>query len=278
MVDLVRGLSQPTGGDLQSLVLTGRRSGATPVQLPSGGVLVFLHHLMYDNRNETRRIAMNGLATTHIVTDEALLTQFLHRLFGVSLPELREIAQAIYAGFSGVSPLHPKGFNGTSAWAEGTASLRALMIPKQWTPEDPQGQPRVVSTERKLSITVSSGNELVGDPHHDPQTRNDKGAQTAQGVSYNSRQLSFAFPDDRPVIAEATVIEAKDSLWMLLYYIDLALGEVRMELSKPVHMSEASKVDKWAVRYILPPYRFELGFSTDTDQGPDIDIVVTPRS
>ena len=202
----------------------------------------------------------------------------LNRQFGLTIEELHGVGRSIYRAFVQVTSLHPKGFNGTSGWADGISQVRAAMIPKGWHAEDPQGQPRVVAKDRKTAVTLSSGNSDTGVPHKVPQTRNDKGSQTANSVHFNARQgVLFPFtPDNGPVAIPPAKGQA---LWILLYYIDFDAGEMRIELSLPTGMSEADKVNGWSVRYVLPPILLgpELDDQRD-DDSPDIDFAVTPKN
>ena len=111
-----------------------------------------------------------------------LMEPRLRRLFGIGVEDLQSVGGAALRAFVAVSALHPKGYNGTSAWAEATSQVRALLIPHGWVPRDPQNQPRIVSGDGQLAITVSSGTPDTGVPDGNPQTRNDKGAQTASSV------------------------------------------------------------------------------------------------
>lgn len=203
----------------------------------------------------------------------------LKQQFDLSIHDLNAVAQAIYRGFAEVSSLHPKGFNGTNGWAQGTSTLRATLIPKGWRPDDPQGQPRITSKGRKTSITVSSGNADTGVPQRNPQTRNDKGSQTASSVQFNARQgLLFPVSSLESEPARMPAIQG-DALWVFLYYIDLDAGQMRVELSRPTGMSEADKINGWSVRYILPA--IPLGPVMDErphDDSPDIDFDVTPKT
>jgi hypothetical protein len=231
---------------------------------------------MYKNWNSARADRMTSSPLNHVFVDADRIALELRRGFGLELADLEDVGTAIYQGFIQVSALHPKGFNGTNAWASGTARLRAIQVPRGWVPEDPHGQPRITAPGGKLSITVSSGNADTGVPHRMPQTRNDKGSQTARSVHYNAAQgLLF------PVAEPAAVTRLRDegqALWMLLYYIDLEAGHLRMELSRPRGMSEADKINDWSVRYILPPMPLvsDVG-DIAPDSLPDIDFDVLPK-
>ena len=170
----------------------------------------------------------------------------LDRRFGLTIEELHGVGHSIYRAFVQVTSLHPKGFNGTNGWAEGTSQLRAIMIPKGWHSEDPQGQPRVVAKDRKTGITLSSGNSDTGVPHRKPQTRNDKGTQTASSVHFNARQgllFPFAAPDNTQV---ATPPAKGQALWVFLYHIDFDAGELRVDdrLHEPAEADQVPRGDE----------------------------------
>lgn len=216
------------------------------------------------------------LNTQHIVIDPDRIELELRREFGLSVNEVREVAVQIYRGFVQVSALHPKGFNGTNAWAEGTAQLRATLIPKGWVLDDPNNQPRIVAPSSKVGITVSSGTADTGVPHRTPQTRNDKGSQTASSVQYNARQgVLFPMTSSNASDSPAPIGQA---LWILLYYIDLDARQVRVELSRPNAMSDADRVNGWSVRYILPaiPLLPDVA-DPNLAELPDIDFDVAPK-
>lgn len=222
---------------------------------------------------------MNTLQEPLIFVEPGRIDLQLRKQFDLSVAELGMVAKAIFRGFAQVTSLHPKGFNGTNAWAQGTSELRAILIPKGWRPEDPQGQPRIASKIKKSSITVSSGNADTGVPHRVPQTRNDKGSQTAGSVQFNARQgLLFQMATADEANFHMPVAKG-ESLWVLLYFIDLDAGQVRLELSKPTGMSEAEKINGWSVRYILPALPLGPGIDDRRDSdSPDIDFAVVPRT
>lgn len=223
-------------------------------------------------------IPADPTADRRVLVDSDQIEAQLRQQFGATLGEMEAIAVAIYRAFVQVSALHPKGFNGTSGWAEGCANLRAVMIPKGWLPMDPQNQPRVVSKNLKVAITVSSGTAHTGVADQIPQTRNDKGAQTANSVNFNARQ-GLLFPG--PVASRDATwhVSGGQSLWMFLYYIDFENRELRYELSQPTSMSDTDKVNDWSMRYIFPSLRFSAeADEQESFDTPDIDIEVTPKA
>lgn len=222
---------------------------------------------------------MESIAEAQLIADVDQIELELKRHFDLSIRELRDVADRIYRGFVQVTALHPKGFNGTNGWAEGTRQLRAILIPKGWRSDDPQGQPRIVSKDKKTSITVSSGNSDTGVLNRFPQTRNDKGGQTASSVQFNAGQ-GVLFPLNA---ISSGPLRASDSgraaLWVLLYYIDLDAGEMRVELSRPTAMSDADRINRWSPRLVLPPISLTpIVAQFPHGESPDIDFDVTLKN
>jgi hypothetical protein len=210
--------------------------------------------------------------------DTQVMEPRLRSLFGIGVEDLQSVGAAALRAFVGVSALHPKGFNGTSAWAEATSQIRALLIPHGWVPRDPQNQPRIVSGDDQLAITVSSGTPDSGVPHGNPQTRNDKGAQTAGSVNFNARQLALFPVTEAEGYVRTPRTAAGNQLWILLYFIDFDAHEVRLELSQPTAMSDADKVSGWSTRFILPPLKFGPEWDDRVrDEGLDVDFDIMPK-
>jgi hypothetical protein len=205
--------------------------------------------------------------------------QAIEVLFGISESDLRATVMDCYRSFVSAGPLHPKGSGGSLAWIHGTRALRAVLIPKGWSSDDPRNQPRVVSPDGKHAITVICGDENTGNPHRTPLTRNKRGSQTTNSVHYNARQQDL-FPVSREELQRFTPGQAaQQTLWILLFHVDVPNRTVHYELSRPINMGENEKVDDWAPRFIMPPLQLdEPNAIQGPTPGPDIDIPVTPRS
>ncbi|WP_201195134.1 hypothetical protein [Pseudomonas fluorescens] len=203
----------------------------------------------------------------------------IEHLFGITEADLRATIIDCFRSFVSAGPLHPKGSGGTLAWIHGIRALRAILLPKGWMSDDPRNQPRVVSPDGKHAITVICGDENTGNPHQTPLTRNKRGSQTTNSVHYNARQQDL-FPVSREELQRFTPgTERQQTLWILLFHVDVENRTVHYELSRPINMAENEKVDDWAPRFIMPPLQLGEpdGFQGPA-AGPDIDIPVTPRS
>ncbi|WP_313159761.1 hypothetical protein [Stenotrophomonas sp.] len=223
---------------------------------------------------------MDAIPSPTVVVEKTRIEAGIARTFGIAPQAFEGVARSILRGFTGTSALHPKGYNGTRGWADGSAAVREALIPEGWHPEDPQNQPRVVSSKRRVAITVSSGSPQTGVAERTPQTRNDKGSQTSSSVNFNAKQLEMFPVNDQ--VSNIRPMESGQALWIFLYYIDPENRELRYELSRPTAMSEHDKVNEWSIRYIFPPLKFDAEFEVDDrsdaqDVTPDIDITVTPK-
>jgi len=193
---------------------------------------------------------------------------------------LPTVIEQLLRDFRATGPNKPKSAPGTNAWQRGIEVLREETILLGWTPDEPNNQPRTVSPDGKIAITVSSGDTNTGNPNKEPQTRNDKGAQTSRCAHYNSQQGEL-FPSQHNVISlsKAVTEEQGPELWILLFFIDLDKKEVRYELSRPTSMSEKSKVNGWSHRLIMPPVAFDDSSARQSPDSPaEVDVPVTPKS
>jgi hypothetical protein len=189
------------------------------------------------------------------------------------------VIEQLLRDFRATGPNKPKSAPGTNAWQRGIEVLREETIPLGWTPDEPNNQPRAVSPDGTVAITVSSGDANTGNPNKEPQTRNDKGAQTSKCAHYNSQQGEL-FPSQLNVVSLSRSAEVAHGveLWILLFFIDLEKREVRYELSRPTSMSEKSKVNGWSHRLIMPPVAFDESSARHSPDSPaEVDVPVTPK-
>lgn len=203
----------------------------------------------------------------------------VEQLLGVPYAALLGTAMECYRQVKSATELQPKGSGGTLAWINGTAALRSQLLPLQWTIADINNQPRVVSPDGKHAITVMCGDAHTGNWNRAPSTRNTRGSQTVRSVNINARQFDMFADHLRNIPSIAPRSGEEQTLWILLYYVDMENDEVHYELSRPTNMGENGKVDGWSTRFIMPPLL--LGAPGDYQgpppTAPDIDIPVTPR-
>ncbi|QEU05000.1 hypothetical protein [Pseudomonas oryzihabitans] len=205
--------------------------------------------------------------------------QAIEQLLGVTAADLEATALQCFRSASLAGPLQPKGADGTLAWIFGTEAFRQQMLPKGWKPSDPSNQPRVVSPDGKHAVTVACGDSNTGNPYaKGPQTRNKRGNRTTKSVSYNARQADL-FPVERR--SRQMFIDdqqGEQTLWILLFYVDLGNRTVHYELSRPINIGENGKVDDWNPRFIMPALIVEAPeIDLESDATSDIEISITPR-
>lgn len=192
---------------------------------------------------------------------------------GLVEPALRE---AIYQGHLQRARLtlnHPIIYHGLNMWGEVVAALRGQLRPLGWAREDIGSYALTVHEERKLAISVASGDEGTGNPSAHPTNRSRKGRNTVDAIEAN-RQLELfeQLPPER-------VDDEGKQTWVLMHHTDTVKGEIRVELSLPSSIGNDGKITAWAERIILDsiPFDDEL-VEIYPPNGPDIDIDVRRKA
>jgi hypothetical protein len=164
------------------------------------------------------------------------------------------------------SPFSPTSYPGYTQWAETTIASRRFLTPKDWTPDDSHGFPRVVSPDGKIAITVATGDEHTGIAADEPRTKYPKGPETTSAVEVNAQPQIPGFPLSKtPEKAPASQRET----WMLLVTTNHL--ELRYELSLPKGQDKEGRVVEWSERIIFPPIDIESLPARDDDGGDDDD-------
>lgn len=195
------------------------------------------------------------------------------RRLGLEEAPLRE---AIYQGHLQRTRLtlnHPIIYHGLNMWGEVVAALRDQLRSLQWVREDIGSYALTVHEERKLAISVASGDEGTGNPAAHPTNRSRKGRNTVDAIEAN-RQLEL-FERLPPDLEED---EGKQT-WVLMHHTDAVRGEIRVELSRPLSIGKDGKITSWAERIILAsiPFDDEL-LEIYLPSGPDIDIDIQRKA
>lgn len=148
-----------------------------------------------------------------------------------------------------------------------------------WRKEERRCFPLMVSKDRSIAITVSSGDALTGqDTGRDgpkPHSQNPKGTLTKQVVNENQGQL----PGFEDAVARLPVEGSGQITWFLLYCLDRLRSEIRCELSLPEKVDDSDVISSWFARIILPPISLSVQAGIgDEDEGDDqIDITIKPK-
>jgi len=197
------------------------------------------------------------------------------RLHDMGLSEV-PLREAIYQGHLQRTHLtnnHPIIFHGLNMWGWVVKELRDQLRPMGWVREDIGSYALTINDERKVAITVASGDEGTGDPSAHPSNRSRKGRNTVEAIETN-RQMDL-FEQLPPEIA----VEGGRQTWVLMHHTDSARGEIRIELSRPSSIGNDGKITAWAERIILGsiPFDDEL-VEIYAPDGPDIDVDVRRKA
>lgn len=165
-----------------------------------------------------------------------------------------------------VTDFHPRGWDNNELYGEGTAGLREILQPHNWTTYREGGVEGVMNAAGDVAIIVSSGTRETGrDDGPAPRTKNPKGSATKRAV--NANQPALFGSDDRAGSVKT---------WILLHYLDYASDELRLELSLPRSM-RGNYVGEWETRILLASLPLglkstEVSLPADADVAPVIDI------
>jgi hypothetical protein len=142
---------------------------------------------------------------------------------------------------------HAKNGPGTILYHWIVFGLRAHR-PKGWKVREHGGIPSILSPDGTRQVIVSSGDPNTGNELRPPKSRNPKGAETVKLVWRNRHQASLTEADDTELDDSWLSLVPDDELfdddsvpnetWMLVYYLDERMHELRFELSKAVAMTD----------------------------------------
>jgi len=197
---------------------------------------------------------------------------------GLTEAALIRAAQRGLAAWSACTENHPPVFGGLSAWGETVCALREELVSLGWERLNEANLPLVVNPDRKIAITVATGDEQTGRKDGlQPCTMSAKGPRTIAAIAANNQQI-LLFPEMLP----QTVIASNGRItWLLLIHRDTQARELRCELSRPMSMAPEGHVDGWAERIILRSTPFDelpaVGVD-DAPQTPEIDIDIKRRA
>ncbi len=198
------------------------------------------------------------------------------RLFDLGLNQAL-LADAVRDGtsYQRDCTLHdPPNLGGMIAWGKTVRALRDRLVPHGWDCANDRNYATTIHPRRAMAIAVASGDLSTGKLDRTPSTRTDKGPATRDVILQN--QLSFAqISSDFPVPATAEGI----STWLLLYHVDNAAREIRVELSLPISMTVDGFVTGWRERIILAPIALDpLPSPREYADGGEIEVRVERRA
>ena len=177
------------------------------------------------------------------------------RLAGLALTAADLIGPLIGADLEARTwtPLAPPMMAGLARWGKTNELLRAGLVERGWSHDNPKGLPRTINPTRDFAIVAATGDAVTGYSGGRPSTKYAKGVQTVRAIGDN-RQLAFDFGG---LFAESDRWDHADHLatWLLLYHV--TAGQVRAELSLADGIDRRGHVSAWVERIILPALRLD---------------------
>ena len=150
------------------------------------------------------------------------------------------------------TPLAPPMMAGLARWGKTNELLRARLVGRGWSHDNPKGLPRTISPAGDFAIVATTGDALTGYPGGRPSTKYAKGIATVRAIGRNFHQLAFDFSDAYTGEDSWAVGDDGDDLatWLLLYHV--TPDQVRAELSLGNGIDRRGHVSEWIERIILP--------------------------
>lgn len=138
---------------------------------------------------------------------------------------------------------------GLNQWLKTVEDLRTILARLQWKIHEHKNCPFISSPDRSVSIVVMTGNSETGNVEgEDPANQAEKGAVVENYVENNVRQLELF---SRAALSLVKSNKKETQVWVLLYYYDKALKQIRFELSLPTGFSKR-KITAWDERLVFP--------------------------
>jgi hypothetical protein len=197
---------------------------------------------------------------------------------GLSEGLLRRALDAGIREASACTAHNPANYPGMVVWGTTIRELRDELVPAAWGARDDRGFPTVAHPRGTHQIAVAAGTVDTGRRNAIPRTRRTKGKVTELAIEFNQLGLGD-LESGSEYFAPTDGGEPIEQTWYLLHYRDDLADEVRLELSLPGEMKKGY-ITGWLERIILEPLAgagdFPFG-DDDPDDGPSLDISVTPR-
>ena len=133
--------------------------------------------------------------------------------------------------------------------------LRAGLVQRGWSHDNPKGLPRTISPARDFAIVATTGDAGTGLPGVSPGTKYAKGIQDGAGHRPQLRPVRVRLLRSlRPGKTGGTTSDGDDlATWLLLYHV--TPDQVRAELSLGNGIDRRGHVSEWIERIILPALR-----------------------
>ncbi|KUF38039.1 hypothetical protein AS359_04390 [Comamonas kerstersii] len=192
-------------------------------------------------------LAFSNSLTGPVVTDLELVDTRLQELHPTLNRELLAdvVAQALNER-NDVTEASAPTEAGVLQWLKTVKLLRTWLSSKDWSIQNTQNCPFIVSPDRSVSIVILTGSSETGrQGFGEPTNQAEKGAVAERFVQNN--QLALFNQDSFKLAKEK---QKETQVWALLYHYDKKLNEVRFELSLPTAFGK-KKITAWGERLIL---------------------------
>ncbi|WP_445337473.1 hypothetical protein [Clavibacter sp. CFBP 8614] len=180
------------------------------------------------------------------------------------------------------SALATKSARGSDLYQDSFENLALRLVPLGWHPQEVDGQPRLIHSDGRLALTVSSATDVASaDPRVQPRTRK-KGPATARAVGAPAPQSALDLPEFRFGVGVGAGGEGVDApLWFILH--ELVDQGLNIAVAKPSGLDSSGAVVTWEEQIPLPSLRTDEDFSVfPLDDGDEdaaaFDVPVTPRA
>lgn len=152
------------------------------------------------------------------------------------------------------------------AWGKITGCLRTRLIPYGWHAKQIKKQETTTNPDGQRAVIIASGDTNTGRTLKTPSTRSPKGSATKDAIDRNQLRfadMSLAFADD---LSRANI---PTETWVLLYFVDNDVHEVRVELSLPSTMDNEGCISEWSERIILSSLHYQASINVTSESEED---------
>ena len=168
---------------------------------------------------------------------------------------------------------------GTDIYQDGMEDFARLLAPQGWHLVQVEGQPRLLHPDGVCTFTIAAGTNVGGFDQRDQPCTRRKGKATWHSVARRPAEPSLFGEHDPAGDTRLDAQAASAPFYFLL--CERTTRGVRLELARPVGMTEGGSVNVWddRIRVDFLPLEEDLSvFDPPHDDGAgDLDVPVVPR-
>jgi len=199
------------------------------------------------------KLTTDTLHRAKVIDEPARVNAYLRELApGLTVDLLRDAIRGGLGGRNEVTRASAPTASGIQQWLKTVEDLRTLLAAHKWHIHNQQNCPFISSPDHSVAIVVMTGSIETGKIDGDaPTNQADKGSVARKFTKQNHQQLELFNRAAFEFVKKAVDQQQKETrVWVLLYHYDMALNEVRFELSLPTGF-DRKKITAWSVRLIL---------------------------